>query len=191
MQAGLAGLQELISQACAAPANRFGPAFLAEHILVHRDYGLRLATALGADAAVVEAAALLHDLAAVRDFGCLSEHAQQGAQQAARILQDMGVAPDVIDRICRCITMHSAPVAVDAESLEVVCVSNADAMAQLARPGYWFYYIFSVRQMNYAQGMDWYRARLAAHKAALIPQAQAMIANEIARLEAILEPTQS
>ncbi len=191
MQAKLEEIRRLMEQACAAPANRFGPDFLTEHILAHRDYGLRLARELGADAAAVEAAALLHDIAAVRDFRCLSEHAQRGAQEAARILQDMGFSPDAIDRICRCIAVHSTPVAVGAESLEAVCVSNADAMAQLARPGYWFYYIFSVRQMGYAEGMAWYRARLAAHKAALIPQARALIADEMTRLEAILSPGQS
>lgn len=181
-------LERLIKEACAAPSNRFGPDFLVQHIYLHRAYALRLAAILGADPAVVEAAAFLHDVAAVRDFSCLASHPEESAKQAALILQDLGLAPDFVDRVCGCIAAHSAPVAIGAGSLEVVCVSNADAMSQLARPGYWFYYVFHVREMGCTEGMEWYRARLAAHKAGLIPQACELIAGEIERLEAVLNP---
>jgi HD superfamily phosphodiesterase len=83
-----AGLTEAIKtfvrETCQQPENAFGAAFFEQHILVVRDYGLKLAEVLSADPEVVTLAAYLHDLAAVQDFQAVSGIVQPPFRKSVR-----------------------------------------------------------------------------------------------------------
>jgi uncharacterized protein len=163
---------------CLRPENRFGAAFFEEHLQLVVQHALRLAGPLGADREVVELAGWLHDLAAVRDFSCLPTHAADGARLAAAWLGERGAPPATVEAVRRSVASHSAPVAPGAGTLEEVCLSNADVLAQLSRPAYWFHYLYGVRGLTREAGLAWFRGRAVDAWAALTPEAQAMGAAE-------------
>ncbi len=79
-------LHTLVREMCSLPSNRFGPEFFEEHLLVVERFALRLTELFDADRGIVRAAALLHDMAAIRDFSCLPCHAEKGAGEIAKSL---------------------------------------------------------------------------------------------------------
>jgi uncharacterized protein len=167
-------VRDLVQADCLLPQNRFGAAFLPEHLAPVARFAGLLALRLGADREVVELAAWLHDLAAVRDFATLAVHPAEGARLARTLLAGMGVSSAKAEAVCRCIAAHSAPVAPGAGALEEVCLSNADVLAQLARPAYWLHYLYGVRGLSREDGLAWLRGRAEGSWAALTPLARAL-----------------
>jgi uncharacterized protein len=163
---------------CKSNKNAFGPAFFDQHLLVVREYGLKLAPVLGADAEIVELAAYLHDLAAVGDITVIPKHHLLGADLARNLLAQQNYSSDRIERVARCIVAHTSPVRMDAGAPEEVCVSNADAISQIVRPVYWLNYVFGVRRFDFEAGRGWYRQRLDSNWSQLIPQARDLIEPE-------------
>jgi uncharacterized protein len=171
-------VREHVFDACNSDKNVFGTAFFDQHVLVVREYSGLLARALGADPEIVELAAYLHDMAAVQDFTTLPRHPAAGAGIAQRVLQEHGYPPERIERVTRCVMSHSSPVQMGSGLPEEVCLSNADAMSQIAKPVYWLYYAFRVRQFGFAEGKEWLRQRVESNWVALIPPARDIIERE-------------
>src|SRR6266850_2747129 len=73
------------------------------HVFRVRTLGGRIATAIGADIDVVEAAALLHD---VGHAGGRADHASRGAALATEILSRSGFPSDKIPAVTSCIEHH-------------------------------------------------------------------------------------
>jgi hypothetical protein len=133
----------------------FGAAFCDEHLAVVAHYGRCLARRLGADPVAVELAGWLHDLAAVRDPAALPEHARLSAELAPDVLAGHGFDGAVVESVRRAIASHSSPLPMGGGTLEEVCLSQADAIAQIIRPAYWLYFAFTVRQLGFEQGREW------------------------------------
>lgn len=180
-------LADLARAECQLPANRFGPAFWGEHLELVTRLALELAPRLGADPRVIALAGPLHDLAAVRDFSCLAAHAERSAHLARQLLQARGEAPALVEAVARAIEAHSAPVPPGQGTPEQVCLSNADVLAHLARPAYWTYYLFGVRELTYGQGLAWLRGRIGSAWEALTPEARERGAEDRERLAKLLE----
>ncbi len=168
-------MKKYVAGECNSNKNAFGPAFFDEHLAVVVGYARQLGQILGADLEIVELASWLHDLSAIQDFAVLPRHAAASVEIARRLLSENGCPSDRIERVAACIASHSVPVQIGDGPIEEVCVSNADAMSQIVKPAYWFYYVFQVRRFGFAEGRDWLRQRVESHWAALIPQARAII----------------
>jgi uncharacterized protein len=166
--------REQMRQACARPENAFGEAFFVEHVTVMRDTAIRLADTFEADPEIVELAAYLHDIAAVQDFSALLRHAELGADLAAQFLAEQGYPRERIQRVRDCILTHSTPLPPGQATPEQVCISQADAVAQLLRPAYWLWYAFVPRAMDYKTGREWYRQRIESHWNAIAAPAKAL-----------------
>jgi hypothetical protein len=179
-------IRELVRAECAQASNPFGPSFFDEHVLQVAAFARKLAPSLGASSEVVELAAFLHDLSAVRDLRCVPTHHLDSAVVARGLLHQGGWPAATVDAVCRAIERHSAPVEVGRGSAEEVCLSNADVMAHLARPAYWFFYLYRVRGLGEQEALAWWRGRVERAWAALTPAAQAMIAPERATLLRVL-----
>ena len=171
-------VRDLVRAECLGAANRFGPAFFGQHLLPVVEYARHLALRLGADEQVVELAGWLHDISAVRDLACVSTHHLDSARISRDLLRERGWPAHIVDAACRCIASHSAPVAPGDGSVEEVCVSNADVMAQLARPAYWFFYLHRVRGFDHDEGLAWWRTRLERGWSGLVEDARAIVAAE-------------
>ena len=95
-------LQEIIFAEVEKSTGPLDRAFFTEHIVLMRAIALDLAGALGADPAIVEAAAWLHDIAAVRDYTQVARHHLDGAAIARGILPTAGFTPEATARIAEC-----------------------------------------------------------------------------------------
>jgi hypothetical protein len=172
---------------CLLPSNRFGKAFFPEHLELVMRLALSLTPRLGADPRVLALACPLHDLAAVRDFSTLPDHARASAEIAPGILTAHGIELELANDVARCIETHSTPVLMGEGTPEQVCLSNADVLSHLARPVYWCFYLFRVRGLDYAQGLAWLRARSGSAWDALTPAAKEMGAKDREALIRMLE----
>ncbi len=177
----------LVREECLRPANGFGPEFFTEHLEVVARLGSTLARRLGADPLVVTLAAYLHDLSAVRDLATLPDHARQSARLARQLLAGAGFSGTIADAVARCVESHSTPARPGEGTPEEVCLSNADVLSHLARPGYWCFYLFRVRGLEYPKALEWLRGRAALWQA-LSPEAREIGAGDHASLTRMLEP---
>lgn len=171
---------------CNNSKNAFSPAFFDEHLSVVVECARRLGQALSADLEIVELAGWLHDISAIQDFAALPKHPALSAEIARQRLLKEGYPSERIERVAKCIASHSTPVQIGNGPIEEVCVSNADAMSQIVKPAYWFYYVFRVRQFGFAEGRDWLRRRVEDHWAALIPQARDIIESRYCQVRDML-----
>lgn len=140
---------------CRRKENAFGACFFDQHLALVVEFGAKLAPQLGADAEVVELAAYLHDLAAVRDIADVKEHAALGADLSRRLLIQQGYSAQKARRVAECVASHSFPVPAGKNSPEEVCISHADAVARIVRPAYWLFYAFQVRKFDFVEGSQW------------------------------------
>ena len=79
------------------------PGYTYEHTLRVRNLAVAMAREEGADAQIVELAALLHDIA--KDAG--ENHGAAGATEAERILNRHGVADEMLRAVCSAIATHT------------------------------------------------------------------------------------
>lgn len=105
---------------------------------VRRVLGLsrHLAGAEDADTALVELAAVLHDIGRGRkDRGTIDDHALWGAGEAGAILDRNGYDPERIDAVQHCIRAHRYSNDVDPETPEARILSDADNLDALGAIG--------------------------------------------------------
>jgi uncharacterized protein len=177
----IASVRQLVLQECHRPGNMLGPSFFSQHLAVVAEYSVKLASSLGANLEVAELASYLHDLSAVRNISTLPQHAIVSAALAREILAERGFSAEVIGPVAQAITTHSSPVQIGHGSLEEVCVSNADAVAQIVRPQYWSYFAFGVRRLSFEEGNRWLAERMRANWAAMIEPAKELARDEYAK----------
>ncbi len=188
-------LYRFAHELCTQPANRFGPDFFEEHLLVVERFALKLAELFHADREIARAAALLHDMAAIRDFSCLPNHAEKGAEEIASLLSShrpaggFGFDTEHISRIAVCVREHSSPRRSGETTVESVCVSNADAMSQITRPFYWFHYARTLKCLTHRDAIEWYRALVCRNWSNLVDEARSLIEGEYMAVEVMLRPT--
>ncbi len=109
------------------------------HVERVRTLAKHIARAEGADLFVVEAAALLHDIAKTEEMRAKGGfcHAEEGAKRSRPILEKQGIDAEIIARIVHCIASHrnrsegkSVP-----ESLEAKILFDADKIDSLGAVG--------------------------------------------------------
>ncbi len=85
-----------------------------------------------ADLDVLEAAALLFDVARIlEDRGEVEEHAEAGSQIAREILTKIGFPKEKIDLVCRAILVHRKSMNKEPETLEAKILQDADYLDAL------------------------------------------------------------
>jgi uncharacterized protein len=171
-------VRDFAANECLKPGNLLSPAFFDQHILPVADFGRGLATQIGADCEIVEISAYLHDISAVQDIASMPVHNVDSARIAAELLTKGNYPPQSVERVQQCIRAHTVPLHLGEASLEEVCISNADAVAQIARLPYWLYFAFVVRKLGFSEGREWLRARVETNWNALIEPARRLIEKE-------------
>lgn len=110
-----------------------------DHVM--RVYGMCMRLAKderGIDMEVLRAAALLHDIARVEEYGDpsgMTDHALLGADKAARVLQDLGYPEDKIERIRHCIISHRFRGGNEPETREAKILFDADKLDMVGAVG--------------------------------------------------------
>ena len=107
-----------------------------EHTLRVRDLAVKIGKAEGADLEIVEAAALLHDIGrAKEDAGEIDCHAEFGAEEAKKILENAGFPEEKIGKISYCISVHRASTGMEAKTLEAEILQDADRLEVIGAIG--------------------------------------------------------
>jgi uncharacterized protein len=93
---------------------------------------IKLAKAQKVDLDVLKAAALLHDIARIKeDSGQVECHAEHGAEMARHILANMNFSKDKIEKICYAIKVHRHSAGIKAKTKEAQILQDADRLDAL------------------------------------------------------------
>ena len=104
---------------------------------VHK-LALRIAREVGeaVDLDVLQAAALLHDVArAMEDQGLVEDHAKEGARIARRLLAELGFPAEKIEKVAYCIEVHRYRSGMKPETIEAQILQDADRLDALGAIG--------------------------------------------------------
>ncbi len=126
------------------------------HIVVVAEFGAKLAKILNADFQVVQLAAYLHDFSSVHNFELLNEHRVKEAKVADELLQQFNYSENIINQVKDTILKHSKPQNKKQLTAEAICLFNADAMSQLAKPLFWLYFGYTIKKRSYKECIEIY-----------------------------------
>ncbi len=100
--------------------------------------GLEIGREEGANLDVIELAAILHDIfehkethAHIQSF----RHEIEGAREARRILQELGLSSQVIESVAHCIETHRKRTNAEPRTIEAKCLFDADKLDCLGAVG--------------------------------------------------------
>ncbi len=180
----LEAVRAVAERACAAPTNAFGYGIWTHHIVFVVSFGRELSLVLGADAEIVELAALLHDYAGIKDVRLEPEHHRHGTDEARRLLGALNYPPERTEWVAACILTHRASRGLEPETLEARCVASADGMAHIAQVPSLLRLAYVEKGLSVGAGAAWVAAKLRRSYGKLCPEAKGIIE---ARYHAALE----
>jgi uncharacterized protein len=153
-------LTTLVENACKSENNVFGYGIWSHHIKPMIRLGQNLADEYGADREIVTIAILLHDLAAIEDENNSEEHHILGAKRAEELLKKYNYPTEKINQIKLCILNHRSSVNNNKNSMEEICVADADAIIHLRALGSLFYLAYKERGKSIEEGQKWIKEKL-------------------------------
>ena len=170
-----ASIRAVVERACAAPTNAFGYGIWTHHIVSVVSFGRELSARLGADAEIVELAALLHDYAGIRDASLAAEHHRHSADDARRLLGALDYPPGRTERVAACTLTHRASLGLLPETLEARCLASADAMAHITQVPSLLHLAYVKKGLGVDEGAAWVCGKLRRSYEKLCPEGKEMI----------------
>ena len=152
-------LQNEIYQRCRKPANKFGMGCY-YHIEAVVKNGELLAEKYNADKEVVMIAAWLHDIASITDYALYEEHHIHGAKMAQELLSKLSYDESKILMVQNCIRNHRGSVHMDKNTVEELCVADADAISHFDSIPSLLYLAYVERKMNIEEGTQFVKGKL-------------------------------
>ncbi len=145
----------IVETACQSKSNTFGYGVWSHHIISVVEYGKVMAIELGADVEVVQLAALLHDYAGIIDKNLYEDHHIHSGREARRILSSLGYPKEKIDLVEACIYSHRGSRNIKPESVEALCLADADAIAHIDNVPSLMYLAYQGMDLNIEEGAVW------------------------------------
>lgn len=127
--------------------------FWKEHIKYVYEESVNLAEKYNADIEIVSLGALLHDIALINKVGDRKEHHINGEKIARDILENLNYDKDKMARVLKCIYHHRS--SRNAESIEEICVADADILAHFDNIPMLFNSAFVRNKVNLSEIRDW------------------------------------
>lgn len=153
-------IESLVKKACFQPTNVFGSGIWNHHIRWVVKFGKMLAEQNEADVHIVELAALLHDYASIKSFALYTNHHIHGAQEAERLLRDMGFDQKTIENVSHCIMTHRGSMRLERKTPEALCLADADAMAHFVGVPSLLQYATEGKELTISESRLWVKAKL-------------------------------
>lgn len=152
-------LQEELYFRCKQPTNKFGMGcyYHIEAVVKNSEF---LADCYGADKEIVMIAAWLHDIASVTDYNLYENHHIYGAEIAYDILKKWSYDESKIDIVQNCIKNHRGSVYKDKNSIEEMCVADADAISHFDNVPSLLYLAYVEKHMNMKEGIQFVKRKL-------------------------------
>ena len=152
-------LQNEIYLRCKQPANKFGMGCY-YHIEAVVKNGELLAEKYGADKEVVMIASWLHDIASVTDYSLYEMHHIHGAEMAEDILSKFEYDKEKISLVKACILNHRGSTFAEKNSIEELCVADADAISHFDSVPSLLYLAYVERKMGIEEGVSFVKGKL-------------------------------
>lgn len=156
----LLDLQKEIYDRCQKETNEFGIGCYYHIVTVVKNAEI-LADKYGADKEVVMIAAWLHDIASITDYSLYELHHVHGAKMAYDILKEYGYDDKKIHLVQDCIRNHRGSVDLEKNSLEELCVADADAISHFDSVPGLLYLAYVQKGMGIEEGKEFVKAKLA------------------------------
>lgn len=152
-------LQNEIHNRCLAETNEFGIGCY-YHIVAAVKNAELLAHKYGADVEVVMIAAWLHDIASITDYSLYELHHIHGAEMAYSLLKEYGYEDQKIFLVQKCIKNHRGSVDSKRDSLEELCVADADAISHFDNIPSLLYLAYCQKGMGIEEGKEFVKEKL-------------------------------
>jgi uncharacterized protein len=153
-------LYNLVEQTCKSKNNIYGYGIWTHHIKPMISLGQELAEEYNGDKEIITIAILLHDLASIENKNNSKEHHIIGAERAGKILTEYNYPKDKIEKIKLCILNHRSSVENIKNSIEEICVADADAIIHIKEIGSLFYAAYKEMHKNIEEGQKWIKEKI-------------------------------
>lgn len=152
-------LQKEIYERSSKPTNKFGMGCYYHIEAVVKNVAL-LADKYHADKEVVMIAAWLHDVASITDYALYEMHHVHGAEIAYDILKELDYEESKIVLVQKCIKNHRGSVCTEKNSIEELCVADADAISHFDSVPSLLYLAYVERKMGIDEGRQFVKEKL-------------------------------
>jgi putative nucleotidyltransferase with HDIG domain len=157
-----------------------------DHILLVRDFALKLAKIYKADEEVVELASLLHDISYI-ETADHSIHEITGAERAKELLKDK-ISNEKLELISKCIRHHRGSKDYKRESIEEQIVACADAMSHITNCLNFMHPTLGEKQMSLEDSKKWIKNKVSrGWKKITLPEARKMVEKKYNAIMTLLE----
>lgn len=153
-------IAKVVKQRCYHSDNVFGAGIWSHHITSVVTNGIKLAKQYQADVEIVTLAALLHDIASITKAEYISEHHLIGADIAEELLRDFHYPQEKIEHVKQCILNHRGSKMATKQTIEEICVADADAIAHFDNLPSLFSLVYKEKQLSIDEGASWIKAKL-------------------------------
>lgn len=181
----LNNLQKEIYQRCQKQTNQFGMGCY-DHIAAVVKNAEILAQRYRADSEVVMIAAWLHDIASITDYSLYEQHHIHGAEMAYNILKEYGYDDEKIILVQKCIKNHRGSISAQKNSLEELCVADADAISHFDSVPSLLYLAYATKGMDMEEGKEFVKNKLIRSFQKLSPQSKEYYQNKFEKVMEIL-----
>ena len=179
-------LQNEIYSRCKKPSNQFGMGCY-DHIEAVVKNGELLAQRYGADKEIVMIASWLHDIASITDYALYEDHHIYGAEMAYDILTRLSYDKSKIPLVQACIKNHRGSICLERNSIEELCVADADAISHFDSVPSLLYLVYAERKMDYEDGKQYVKEKLERSFNKLSDQSRAYYQNKYQQVMEMLD----
>ncbi len=123
-------------------------------------HAVKLANVYGADVEIVELGALLHDISMPSEYGDRSEHHIYSAEMTETLLLSSNYPMNRIEHVRKCVINHSGRNSHLRNTIEEICIADADALAHFDRIPSLFSLAYSILNMKLDEGRNYVKERL-------------------------------
>lgn len=130
------------------------------HIKAVVENAIILAKAYNADTEIVIISAWLHDIASITKYEYYEEHHIYGASIAKDILEKFNYPIDKIELVQKCIFNHRGSRLTNKQTIEELCVADADAISHFDSIPSLFYLSYVTRGLSEKEGKEFVKNKL-------------------------------
>ena len=149
-----------VKNRCYACENIYGPGIWTHHIVSVIEHAKKLAKRYGADVEIVTLAAILHDVASITKIEYVEQHHIIGAEIAEELLSSFKYPQEKIEHIKLCILNHRGSEIANKQSIEEVCVADADSLSHFDNIPSLFSMVYKEKQMPIDEGAKFIKEKL-------------------------------